>query len=355
MMRLERKLGAAGIAAALTLAANAANADQPGWGTSAAASNAAVLAGPAAGSSVSPSQTYKNAHFASGGVALRNRGGGTIVVSGVAGPVKAAWLYWGVITQGAPKKANETVTLSAFFPGPSSSTVKLKGSSVGKGPSPCWLGNTTTIFRAAVPTSLFAAGAGNGLFQLTLQSGASGLTDNSDPFAIVGGTINSPLPEMEGASLVVIGAGSSTVAIYDKGFAGQMFANSSGLSYSLKLPVSAASAASVLFDEIGADGQIYVTDLVPDSGLASKVTAINTTPIAGGSAADPIPDWDGLSGVPLPLLWDDTEHDVTAAAKSGGSSMAVSITLGSSSTANNPSDCVVTVANVVEILAGSTD
>ena len=96
MMRLERKLGAVGIAAALTLAANAANADQPGWGTSATARDAARLAQPAASSPVSPSQTYKNAHFASGGVALRNRGGGTIVVSGVNGPVKAAWLYWAV-------------------------------------------------------------------------------------------------------------------------------------------------------------------------------------------------------------------------------------------------------------------
>ena len=68
--------------------------------------------------------------------------------------------------------------------------MKLTGTAVSKGPSPCWLGDTTTIFRAAVPTSLFAAGAGNGLFQLTLQSGASGLTDNSDPFAIISGKIN---------------------------------------------------------------------------------------------------------------------------------------------------------------------
>ena len=139
--------------------------------------------------------------------------------------------------------------------------------------------------------------------------------------------------------------------MYDNGFAGQMLSTPSGLSYSLKLPVSAARASSVLFDEIGADGQIYVTDLVPDSGLSTKVTTNNTPPIAGGTATDPIPDWDGLTGVPLPLLWDDTIHDVTAAAKSGGSTMGVSITLGSSTTANNPSDCVVTVANIVEILA----
>lgn len=349
-MKRDRIVAAAGIAAALALTAVGVSAQEADgtWGSA----KPGRVARPAA-STVSPSQVYQNAGFASAGVALRNRGAGTIALSGVNGDIQAAWLYWAVITKGTPKKANTSVKLSSFFPAPGGATITVDGSVIGSGPSPCWLGDTTTVYRGAVDTSILSAGHGNGLFQITLNKGASGVTDNSDPFAVLkNGKPNSPLPEMEGASLVVVGSGSGTVAIYDEGFAGQMFIASSGFGYSLTLPLNPKRASTVLFAEIGADGQLFSGDLNPDPGIANKLTTINGVPVAGTGASDPLPDWDGLVGVPLPQLWDDSEHDVTTAAAGGSAAMAVQISGGAA--ASGGSDCLVTVANVVEMIGGGT-
>jgi hypothetical protein len=56
-------------------------------------------------------------------------------------------------------------------------------------------------------------------------------------------------------------------------------------------------------------------------------------------------DWNGSSGKPLPLLWDDTGHDITAATPKGTTALNVEIYItGSPATV----DCMTTVANVVE-------
>ena len=292
----------------------------------------------AEGLNVSASETYNNAHAVANGIALRNRGGGAFIMTGVTGPVKAAWIYWAVITQGAPKTKNKSVTLARFFPSPSS-PVKITGTAIGTGPSPCWSGDTTTVFRGSVPTDLFSSGGGNGLFALILPAGASGLTDNSDPF------VNSPLPEMEGATLVVVGAGSGKVALYDQNLAGHEFESASGFSYGLNLTTNSSSSSQVLFTEIGADGQVFADDTF-DPGMATKTTSINGHPVAGFNAPDLIPDWDGVAGVPIPQLWDTSTHDITSVAS--GTSLGVDIE--GATTENGGSDCLVTVANIVEIV-----
>ena len=340
-MKLERKIGALAVAALLAMV-SASTSAEPGQngnhkGSGHLAAKRTTI--PSTEGGIVASQVYNNAHFVSNGIALRNRGGGAFIMSGVTGPVKAAWLYWAVITQGAPKAKNKSVTLARFFPTPGS-PVTLKGNAVGTGPTPCWLGDTTTVFRAQVPNSMFSSGGGNGLFALVLKPGASGLTDNSDPF------VNSPLPEMEGATLVVVGTGTGTVALYDQNLAGQVFASDEGLSYTLLLPITATNANSVLFSEIGGDGQVFNGDNNFDPGEANKVTSINGNPVAGFTAPDPIPDWDGIAGVPIPQLWDTATHDVTSAAS--GTSLAISID--GAQNESNAGDCLLTVANVVEIV-----
>ena len=339
-MKVEKWFGAAVIAAALASSSGPAGAGQNGAPAGAVA--AAHRDAPTISHALKPSKVYEGAGFVSSGVALRNRGSGIIGISGVTGPVKAGWLYWAVITSGKPTAANTSVTLGSFYPAVGA-TVTLTGSIVGSGESPGWgpSAAVVSVFRAAVPANLFAKGHGNGLFQVTLKKGASGLTNGADPFAAG----NVVLPLMEGASLVVVGKGASTVAIYDSGLAGQTFGASLGLAYTLILPINASGSSSVLFDEIGADGQMFFND-APNTGFSTKTTAINNSAIAGPSAPDVIPDWDGLSGLPLPQLWDDTAHDVTTAAGKGGKSMNISITGG---TSGGFTDALVPVANIVAI------
>lgn len=275
---------------------------------------------------VSPAITIGSAGYGTGGVGLRNRASGTLAVSGVVPPTKAAYLYWGVITQGPPTAANGAVAIQRIsFPGSPDDIVT--GAVVGTGPQPCWIGDRITIYRAAVPLNV---ANGNGEFRVKLKSGASGLINGADPWAVA-----PVLPLMEGASLVIVGAGNSTVALYDKGLAGQTF--NSGLTYALKLPVK-ASGGGALFDNVGADGQKGASR---SPFVAQENTSINGVKVAGAGAPDTDSDWNGSSALPLPQLWDDTGHNILAAAPAGTTTLNFSITEGS--------DCLSPVANVVSI------
>ena len=270
-----------------------------------------------------------SAHFgyATGGTALRNRATGTISISGVQAPVVAAYLYWAVITKGAPPSAATKLSVVRLFPG-SAATATLTGTPVGTGKPPCWPPtDRITVFRAQVPTSLVT---GNGQYEVRLLSGAGGSTASGDPWA---STVTPPL--WEGASLVVVGQGNGTVVIYDVGLAGATF--TSTLSYSLTLPKAIAGGVT-LWDNIGADGQIGQSRR---AFAAEKITTINGVRIAGTGSAYVSTDWGGSSGLPIPQLWDDTGHDISAAARAGTTSLAVHFT--------SPNDCLTPVANVVQI------
>ncbi len=278
------------------------------------------------------SSVFNGAGYGSGGVSLRNRGGGNISVSGVVSPTKAAYLYWAVITQGAAPNVAQSVKIQRLSPGVDSTVATVVGKSLGTADSPCWPGDTIPVFKGTVPLSV---ADGNGSYQITLLAGASGSTGGEDPWLVY------PLPLFEGASLAIVGKGSGTVAIYDQGLAAHTFISNPGLNYTLTLP-SAAPGNAALFDNVGADGQ-HGSSRTADQAAGEKDTRINSVYVAGSHSAYSDSDWGGSSGLPLPQLWDDTGHDITSAVPKGTKTLAVSF-----STADY-GDCLTTVANIVQI------
>jgi hypothetical protein len=190
------------------------------------------------------------------------------------------------------------------------------------------------IALRSVPTSV---ASGNGSYQITLEPGASGTTGGADPW------VSATLPLFEGASLVVVGKGSATVTLYDTNLAGHTFASNTGITYTLELP-TAAPGTETLFDNIGADGQHGVSRTAA-SRYAEKYTHINSTLISGPYSTYEDSDWTGSAGLPIPQLWDDTGHDITAAVPKGTQTLNVDF----SGPSNSEYDCLTTVANVVSV------
>ena len=131
--------------------------------------------------------TLKGGYVAAG-VGLRNRGSGTIKLTGIpkGAKVKAAYLYWTILggdTAGSSFKKGR-------FKGRA-----ITGTTIGSGETPCWASTTTGYaYRANVTSRV----KGNGSYRLTRF--ASGTRDGSDPF-----TTSAPVaPQPEGASLVVV-------------------------------------------------------------------------------------------------------------------------------------------------------
>lgn len=281
---------------------------------------------------VSPFFTVSSAQYSSGGVALRNRGTGVIHVSGVIAPTKAAYLYWSVLINAAGViPAMTSVTIQRLFPLPAPAAMVLPGVQLGLGADPCWKSNGAAVFRAPVP---LAVASGNGVYQITLNAGASGLTNGADPW--VGAPV---FPLFEGASLVIVGTGTGNVAIYDVPLAGTEFDLANPLNYTLTLPV-AATGALTLWDNIGDDGQIG-SSRTAVAGVSVETTTINGVAISGPGGLDNDSDWNGSSGFPLPQLWDDTGHDITTATPNGTAALNIAFA------ANG--DCLNAVANVVEV------
>ena len=302
----------------------------------AAASGGALGKPPAARSNATPAITnigavnatlrYSNASFGTGAVGLRNRGEGGFNVSGVTLPIKSAFLYWAVITQGAPTAAHSNVYLRK-----TGSWLNIAGSAIGSGASPCWAGDRTTVYRGVVPISL---ANGNGHYTILLRLGANADTSGASPW------VSSTPPMVEGASLVIVGTGTATVSIYDVGFAGRMFFDT--LTYQLNSAVSVANAVEVLFHNIGADGQIGV-GVAASISTSIEPTFLNGRRIAGLSSPANDSDWNGGVAGPLPQLWDNTTHNVTFQARAGAAPNVLPFIVAA------PDDCLVTVANVVSV------
>jgi len=279
--------------------------------------------------SMSPVAVLPSASYATGGKGMRNQGAGAIVVSGAKPPIKAALIYWAAITQGPPTAADQSVIVQRLFPTPASVAVNVVGTAVGSGAQPCWTGTTITVFRGTIPLTV---ATGNGLYKVTLKPGASGTTGGADPW------VAAPLPLFEGASIVLVGTGTGNVAVYDSGLSGATFNTS--LSYSLILPTTATGSLT-LWDNIGADGQQGKSRT---SIVAKETTTINGLAVAGPGSAYNDSDWNGSAGYPLPQLWDDTGHNVTAASPRGTTRLNVTFKTNSATP-----DCLTPVANVVEV------
>jgi hypothetical protein len=147
-------------------------------------------------------------------------------------------------------------------------------------------------------------------------------------------------PLFEGVSIVLVGTGTSRVAVYDSHLAGKMFYGR--FAYQLNSPISVAGATTVLFHNVGADGQSGVgVDEI--AGTAGEVTTLNGRKIAGPGSPGGTGDWNGSVAAPLPQLWDNATHDVTNAAKAGANPSQLSFVI------TAPDDCLVSVANILSI------
>jgi len=277
---------------------------------------------------IAPSFIFNNASVATGAVGLRNRGDGGINISGVGAPIKQAFAYWAVVTNGPPTAAAANISLKKGAAG--GSFTNIQGVPIGAGASPCWKGDRTTVYRGIVPNSL---ANGNGLYLVVLRAGANGAVGGQSPWEVRN------LPLFEGVSIVLVGSGASKVAVYDEDLAGEMFYGR--LAYQLKSPFSVAAATTVLLNEIGADGQsgVGVSEV---ASVSAEVTRLNGRVIAGPGSPGGAGDWNGIVAGPLPQLWDNNTHNVTNAAKAGNP-LVLSFVI------NAPDDCLVTVANVLSV------
>jgi len=313
--------------------------ESPAYGTTASPTfdaEARAQLAPLAAAPITPFKSWKEQfQYATGGVALRNRRGGGIGISGVVLPVKDAYIYWAFIDNGAPTKpatlAATKIRVQRLLPTPESAQMELPGTLVDSGPQPCWIsGSTIYVYRAQLPVAL---GVTNGSYQVTTLPFAGGDVNGGDPWVV-----RPRLPLWEGASIVVIGKGSNTVDLFDKGLAGK--AVKPPFSYTLMLSGSTRSLP-VLWDNIGADGQLG-TGRVATASDSGETTTINGLLVAGpGSTQNLTGDWNGSSGFPLPQLWDDTGHQFTLYPTL---TTTLSITFGP---ATGATDCLTGVANLV--------
>jgi hypothetical protein len=287
---------------------------------------------------IEPFRSFRNADLASAGVGLRNRRGGGIEIAGVGRPVKAAYLYWAVLTAGSPPEAVESVNIQRVFPAPASPLRTIRGGVVGQGPEPCWGSfngaTTVTVYRSAVPLSV---ADGNGTYVVTLNANAAGATAGQDPW------VTSPIPNFEGVSLVIVGTGNGRVALYDRGLAGKTFTARNRQTYSLVLPIDVSRATAVEFHTIQADGQRGVGRRAV-AKTADEITVMRDVVIAGPGSQLGDGHWNGGTAAPLPQLWDNVAQDVTAAATRGtGRSLGIRID------SADGDDCLVPVANGIAI------
>jgi hypothetical protein len=286
---------------------------------------------------ITPSNIYFNASHASGGCALRNLSGcglnvsgGPRGLSGYNGPAQAAKLYWSVlIPPSSTAPPNSFTLLIALNP------VKVSvitGVLIATAGDVCWGSGGEAIYKGAVPLGALDSGGGSpgtGAYDVIPASPVPGSTAGGDPW-------KSPVvfPAYEGASLVIAGTGTETVALYDKGLPGTTIG--AGFNYTLFVQSNATSFSR--FDNINADGQIG-DSLTPF--LAGETLALNGVLISGAGAPNPNSDYDGNTGAPLPQLWDNEAHDITGVPVGSPPSLNVVVN-------GTGGDCLTTIAHVVE-------
>ncbi len=300
--------------------------------------------------SISPSAlVFPNSQYAAGGAGLRNRTRAHIQITGGNANLQLATagvMYWAIITTGPAPAQYYTVKLINEQAGLKK---KLTGTVIGTGPSPCWPGDTITVFRVLVPSSPGGplGQLSQGDYEVDVSSGAANVYN--DPWV---GTPSAP--EWEGVSLILVFPGdqnaNGTVAFYDTGIAGMTFGGThlfgDTLGYTLVLPPSASGPFR--FTTIGADGQVGNSVSAAFPQIAAEQTFIDNTQIAGFTRTphrapdtlDPDSDWNGTIAGPLPQLWDTTSHTISPGPEG---SMDVTYT-------NAKDDCLTPVANVVFLL-----
>ena len=67
---------------------------------------------------IKPIVVIAKSSYATGGVGLRNRGAGNISVSGLVGAPKLTFIYWAVISVGAPPAPATSINVQRLYPIP---------------------------------------------------------------------------------------------------------------------------------------------------------------------------------------------------------------------------------------------
>ncbi len=273
--------------------------------------------------------------YVAAGTAMRNRGYGTIELTGIPAGSKivAAYLYWDVLAN----FASDSLARGRIMPDPGgvfgripSSGLPLgfsiQGTLVGTGGDPCWGNMHNFAYRADVTKLVF----GNGRYQLS--GFASGATDGRDPW-IQG----SQAPMLEGASLVVIYSNPSSQPTQVMIYEGSNLVAGSSTSQVIEGFGTISSVSNARTTFIGADGQD-----MPGPG-----SSFNGHPL-------PEVHWDGndpQSGSRFSQgnLWDTMTVDVTDLVPPGSTSAVATVDM---SPVNGQWDCVVWVAQVLSVSTG---
>lgn len=305
------------ILTALAVNAPPAVAQEPGSGnqdgTVGADAGGAAESDPAGAPTPFLSISLKGGYVAAG-VGLRNRGSGTITLTGIpaGATVHAAYLYWSVLGGG---------TEPANFKQGTFKGVTVSGTKVGSGSAPCWSNVTTGYaYRANVTRQV----TGNGNY--ALSGFASGRTNGADPWS----TTTIP-PLAEGASLVVLYTKSTypiTRVVLSNGYG--YVANSTGLTTSIPFGFAATNpVGEVRTTFIGADGQ---------NNAGEPPSTVNGLPVTKA-------DWDGTDppkpGFANGNLWDTDTQQLRNFVKPGQTSASIKV-------AGGP-DCLAWVAQVFSI------
>jgi hypothetical protein len=263
------------------------------------AESAEGAAAPAAAPSAYASYNVRGGYVAAG-TGLRNRGFGTIGISGIpiGASVYRAFLYWSIL--GTTEGAN-------FNDGRVNGTA-IVGALIGSGGDPGWsVATRGYAYRADVTTLVKAKG--NGAYSLT--NFASGKTDGSDPFS--GAT--PVLPLAEGASLVVIYTKSTypvtRIQIYN-GYSRVSSSETQTLTASWGFAAS-NPVGEVRTTFIGGDGQ---------KNASEPLSLFNGVGLSNA-------DWDGTDP-PFPAysqgnLWDTDTSSVGRFVKPGNTSATITV------------------------------
>lgn len=254
--------------------------------------------------------TNVNGGYVAAGVGMRNLGYGHISITGIpsGSTIQAAFLLWDVLDD-SQQDADAQGVLDGS---------PITGTLLGVGDQPCWLASNNYAYEADV-TSLVT---GNGSYSLTGFS--SGVTDGSDPWLV-----GSPVPELEGASLIVVyrNAASPLTHVDVAGGSTETLDSPIGATFG-GFTASATPRVNTTF--VVADGQ----DI--EDGPATF----------DGADLDP-GDFQGLDPMDVPPysegnLWDTSSYDVSADVAAGDTSATASITGASS-------DCLVWVGQALSV------
>lgn len=274
---------------------------------------AAAASDPAGVPTTFLSITLKGGYVAAG-VGLRNRGSGTISLTGIpaGATVHAAYLYWSVLG-GSTEAAN--------FKQGKIKGAAITGTKIGSGLDPCWENVTTGYaYRANVTGKV----TGNGSY--ALSGFASGRTDGADPWS---STTTPPLTE--GASLVVLYTKATypiTKVVIANGYG--YVASSTGLTATIPFGFAATNpVGEVRTTFIGADGQKNATE---PASTVNGLAAVRA-------------DWDGTDpptpGYANGNLWDTDTQQLRNFVRPGQTSASIKV-------AGGP-DCLAWVAQVFSI------